>query len=85
MFLRELRRFDGRRWVQAVAVIILALSFISGNAAAVDLEDLLWDLQLLRIDGDPAPGFTLKDLKGTKVSLSRFQGRPVLLYFWATW
>jgi len=85
MFFSELRSFDGRRWVQAVAVIILALSFISRNAAAVDLEDLLWDLQLLRVDSDPAPGFTLKDLNGTKVSLSQFRGRPVLLYFWATW
>ena len=87
MFFRELRRFDGqRRWVQAVAVvIIITLSLISRDAAAVELEDLLRDLQLLSTDNDSAPGFTLEDLNGTKVSLSQFQGRPVLLYFWATW
>ncbi len=32
-----------------------------------------------------APKFTLKDLNGTNVSLSKFKGKPVLLNFWATW
>jgi peroxiredoxin len=33
-----------------------------------------------------APDFSLKDLKGSTVSLSQFKGqKPVLLYFWATW
>jgi len=85
MSLKELWRFNGQRWVQAVVVIIITLSLISRNAAAVELEDLLWDLQLLSTDNGPAPGFTLANLKRTKVSLSQFQGRPVLLYFWATW
>jgi thiol-disulfide isomerase/thioredoxin len=29
--------------------------------------------------------FTLKDLKGTDVSLSAYQGKVILLDFWATW
>ena len=37
------------------------------------------------LQGKPAPGFTLVDLDGKKVSLSDFKGRPVLVNFWATW
>ena len=32
-----------------------------------------------------APGFTLKDISGKKVSLASFKGKPILLNFWATW
>ncbi len=35
--------------------------------------------------GKVAPGFTLVDLNGKKVSLSDYKGRPVLVNFWATW
>jgi hypothetical protein len=35
--------------------------------------------------GPPAPDFTLPDLDGTMWSLSQFRGRPVVLFFWATW
>jgi peroxiredoxin len=29
--------------------------------------------------------FSLKDLNGNQVSLSDYKGKPVLLFFWATW
>jgi len=32
-----------------------------------------------------APSFTLQDLKGNQISLSDFQGKVVILDFWATW
>ncbi|RXH55341.1 peroxiredoxin family protein [Granulicella sibirica] len=35
--------------------------------------------------GKMAPGFTLVDTSGKKVSLSDYKGRPVLVNFWATW
>jgi cytochrome c biogenesis protein CcmG/thiol:disulfide interchange protein DsbE len=35
--------------------------------------------------GKPAPGFTLRDLNGTPVSLEALRGRPVVLNFWSTW
>jgi thiol-disulfide isomerase/thioredoxin len=37
------------------------------------------------LEGKAAPGFTLTDLSGNKVSLSQFKGRPVVVNFWATW
>ncbi|MFB0559368.1 MAG: TlpA family protein disulfide reductase [Dehalococcoidales bacterium] len=35
--------------------------------------------------GEPAPDFQLQNLDGQSVSLSDFQGKPILLNFWATW
>ena len=35
--------------------------------------------------GAPAPPFRLVDLQGQSVALSDFQGKVVLLNFWATW
>src|SRR5438876_2478739 len=35
--------------------------------------------------GKPAPGFTLTDIDGHRVSLSDLEGKPVLITFWATW
>jgi peroxiredoxin len=36
-------------------------------------------------EGEIAPDFTLKDLKGIEVNLKEFRGKVVLLNFWATW
>lgn len=36
-------------------------------------------------EGEIAPDFTLKDLKGVEVTLKKFRGKVVLLNFWATW
>ena len=33
----------------------------------------------------PAPDFTLKDLKGNSVALADFKGKPIILNFWASW
>lgn len=35
--------------------------------------------------GHPAPDFTLRDVDGRAHALSAYRGRPVLVYFWATW
>lgn len=35
--------------------------------------------------GALAPEFTLSDASGKILSLSSYKGKPVLLYFWATW
>ena len=38
-----------------------------------------------KLQGKPAPAFTLVDLEGHKVSLADYKGKPVLVNFWATW
>src|SRR6266545_7903464 len=39
----------------------------------------------LPLEGQPAPDFTLKTLDGSMVTLSKLQGHPVLINFWASW
>ncbi len=38
-----------------------------------------------KLQGKPAPAFTLSDLDGKKVSLADYKGHPVFVNFWATW
>jgi peroxiredoxin len=38
-----------------------------------------------RADSGKAPDFTLKNLEGEEIALSKLKGRVVLLDFWATW
>lgn len=35
--------------------------------------------------GSPAPDFELENLAGERMRLSDFQGKPVIVNFWATW
>lgn len=37
------------------------------------------------LTGKPAPGFTLNDLNGNKVSLASYRGKAVMINFWASW
>lgn len=80
---------QGNDWrtgpVAALALFAVCLFSSIGTLEAADLEDLLLDLQVVPLDGEPPPTFALDDLKGKKISLSDFRGRVVLLYFWATW
>lgn len=39
----------------------------------------------LLLKGKPAPAFALEGLDGSKVSLSSYKGKAVLINFWATW
>ncbi len=74
------------RWSYILALTILAaLAFARGNLPAVELEDHLFDLHIVPLDKEPSTDFRLASLDGKKVSLKQFLGRPVLLYFWATW
>jgi cytochrome c biogenesis protein CcmG/thiol:disulfide interchange protein DsbE len=58
-------------------------STAQGEAATGAVEVLPQNVSLLI--GKPAPGFTLEDLNGKKVSLASYKGEAVLINFWATW
>jgi cytochrome oxidase Cu insertion factor (SCO1/SenC/PrrC family) len=74
-----------------VALASLLLLLVAGPTwpvAAADkpLDTLLSDLQLAPLGGQVPPPFELEQFAdGKKVALAQHRGRPVLLYFWATW
>jgi cytochrome oxidase Cu insertion factor (SCO1/SenC/PrrC family) len=72
----------------ALAFLIALLAGGAAPAVAADkaLDDLLFDLQLVPLAGQAPPPFELERLgDGKKVTLAEHRGRPVFLYFWATW
>jgi cytochrome oxidase Cu insertion factor (SCO1/SenC/PrrC family) len=72
----------------ALAFLMLLMAGAATPAAAADkvLDDLLFDLQLVPLAGQVPPAFELERLSdGKKVTLAEHRGRPVMLYFWATW
>ena len=69
-------------------LVMLLLALVATPVAAADkvLDDLLFDLQLVPLERKAAPPFELERLgDGKKVTLAEHRGRPVMLYFWATW
>jgi peroxiredoxin len=58
--------------ILAIVVLIAAGCGTSGDGAG-------------NSPGNKAPDFTLRTIDGDKISLSDFNGRPVMLNFWATW
>jgi len=60
------------RTARRLGVLTLAAGLAASACAGVRL-------------GDTAPGFTLPDASGKKVSLADYKGKIVLLSFWATW
>ena len=73
-----------RRAATVMLAILITLASIA-SAPAATLEDLLFDLQFVPLDGRPAPAFTLSTLDGKDVSLAELKGSVVLLYFWTSW
>lgn len=60
--------------VIAVALILISNQEVQQNQPSVSL-----------MIGNQAPDFMLPTLDGEMVSLSQFQGQPVLVNFWASW
>lgn len=59
--------------MKKIFFIVLALLIVSCSTKAVDLI------------GKPAPGFTLKAFGGETIEPGSLKGKPVLLYFFASW
>jgi len=66
----------------ALALILL----VASPAAGATLDDLLAGLNLIPLHGAaPAPLALERLADGTTVALPQLRGRPVIVYFWATW
>ena len=65
--------------------LVLSLLLVA-PASAASMEDLLFDLELVPLDGRaPAPLSLQRLADGKTVSLADFKGRALMVYFWATW
>ena len=69
----------------AVAALLALAVLVSGGPAAEQLEDLLFDFQMVPLDGQMPPPLALEGLDGKPVNLADLRGHAVLIYFWATW
>jgi thiol-disulfide isomerase/thioredoxin len=61
---------------------------VNGGTAAPSpgsQDDGTADLMGVDLRGKPAPGFTLMDVSGKKVSLADYKGLAVIVNFWATY
>lgn len=72
--------------IRTGALVALTVLWLSAPAWAGDrIDDRLFDLQLVPLDGQTPPPFRIETLDGRRGSLSDFKGQVVLLYFWASW
>jgi hypothetical protein len=68
----------------AAALALLVLG--AGSAGGAPLDELVAALNLIPLHGAVPEPLALERLAdGKPVALSWLRGRPVLVYFWATW
>jgi len=84
--------FVHRRRAEEAKLRGMKMALVPDNAAAGDTPDAAAmeaaasdDDIATPLNGKTAPGFTLADLNGNKVSLASYKGRPLVVDFWATW
>ena len=71
-----------RTLATALALVVVAVA----PAAGATVDELASALNLVPLHGAPPPALALERLAdGKTVALPSLQGRPVLIYFWATW
>lgn len=67
-------------------LLFLFLCLMVPELPAKEEVDYFKQMGLLRPDKTTyAPNFVLPDLNGDKIGLSKYQGKFVMLNFWATW
>jgi hypothetical protein len=71
------------RW--RVRAVLAATLWLAGSSLAADLATFMQDFGVAPTGRTPAPAFRLQTLDARTTTLADHGGRPVLLYFWATW
>lgn len=66
---------------EPAAVDDAAPNFVVQTPVVASVDAELGNVQV----GEVAPDFGLADLEGTGMKLSDFEGRPVIINFWASW
>lgn len=67
----------GGAWILFSRSLFISSDAVNSNNAVV--------LEPAAIAGHPAPDFELKNLDGETIRLADYQGKPVIINFWATW
>ena len=74
--------------ILTIFILLSTISFPGNRSTAFSASDGQ-DFGKLRLTElkppAKAPMFALKNLQGKMISLEAFQGKPLMLYFWATW
>ena len=80
------RRNAERAKLQGMKMTLVPDSASAGADEAAAAADMDGDVDnSTQLNGKIAPGFSLPDLNGNKVSLASYKGRPLVVDFWATW
>ena len=66
-------------------LLIVGLALVSCGASSEPSESAIAQAASDAEQREPAPDFSLRDANNHEVKLSDFQGKVVLLNFWATW
>jgi hypothetical protein len=70
----------------APGLATVAAAAPAGAAPEAGLEEALASLGMVPMNGRTPPAFALERLDGgRRTTLAEQRGRPVLLYFWASW
>ena len=69
-----------------IYVLFVSIIFLGQDVHAKEELDIFDKMAIIRIEQTfDAPLFNLTDIDGNKKSLSSYQGKMVMLNFWATW
>jgi len=72
--------------IRALATALGLTLVAVAPAAGATVDELAGALNLVPLHGAAPPSFALERLAdGKTIALSSLRGRPVLIYFWATW
>lgn len=65
--------------------LLIAGLWMSTPSIASDVDRLMQEFGVTPGGLKPAPAFKLATQEGKTAALADHRGRPLLLYFWATW